>query len=108
MSVTRTKASGLPCQLAIQHVVTADMDDGQPLPPFFEDGRPWHLVRRAGGRSLWRRLFLGECASSTAAPPSKQPRHRGRHPNSPPKLAAKVKPPVTDWRKAPGDQTRAP
>jgi hypothetical protein len=34
------------------------MDDGQPLPPLIEDGVAWHVVRRANGRTIWRRLFL--------------------------------------------------
>lgn len=55
------------CQLAIEHAVTADMDDGQPLPPFIEDGYVWHVVRRAGGRTLWRCLFLKLLPLSTGA-----------------------------------------
>jgi hypothetical protein len=34
------------------------MDDGQPLPPFIEDGVVWNVVRRADGRTIWRRLYL--------------------------------------------------
>jgi hypothetical protein len=34
------------------------MADGQPLPPLIEDGIAWHVVRRAGGRTTWRRIFL--------------------------------------------------
>jgi hypothetical protein len=34
------------------------MDDGQPLPPLIEDGVAWHVVSRADGRTLWRRLSL--------------------------------------------------
>jgi hypothetical protein len=63
--------------LAIKHAITADMADGQPLPPLIEDNVVWRVVRRAGGYTIWRRLFL-----STS--------------------------PVSDWRTAPGDQTRAP
>jgi hypothetical protein len=44
--------------IAIEHAVTADMADGQPLPPLIESGVPWRVVRRADGRTLWRRLFL--------------------------------------------------
>jgi hypothetical protein len=43
--------------LAIEHVTTADMDDGQPLPPFF-DGAIWCVVRRANNRTFWRSLAL--------------------------------------------------
>ena len=70
-------ASSQTLALCIEHVVTADMDDGQPLPPLIEDGFRWHVVRRAKGRTLWRRLLLSSS-------------------------------PVTEWRTAPGDQTRAP
>ena len=50
-------------RLAIEYAVTADMNDGQPLPPFIEDGRVWHVVSRADGRTLWRRLFLTSSSS---------------------------------------------
>jgi hypothetical protein len=63
--------------LCIEHSVTVDMANGQPLPPYFGDGVVCHVVRRAKGRTLWRRLFLSSS-------------------------------PVTDWRAAPGDETRAP
>jgi hypothetical protein len=68
-------ASSATPALCIEHAVTADMANGQPLPPYIEDGVVWHVVRRANGRTTWRRIFLS---------PS----------------------PVTDWRTAPGDQTR--
>jgi hypothetical protein len=32
--------------LRIEHSVSADMADGQPLPPLIEDGVVWHVVRR--------------------------------------------------------------
>ena len=32
--------------LIIAHLVTADMDDGQPLPPFYERDAVWCVVRR--------------------------------------------------------------
>lgn len=51
-------ASSVSPALCIEHSVTADMDDGQALPPLIEDGFTWHVVRRAKGRTLWRRLFL--------------------------------------------------
>jgi hypothetical protein len=49
-------------RLDIQHAVTADMPDGQALPPLIENGVPWRVVRRADGRTLWRRLFLATSA----------------------------------------------
>ena len=45
-------------EFVIEHIVTADMADGQPLPPLLEDDHAWHLVRRTGGRTTWRRIFL--------------------------------------------------
>src|SRR5262249_27917785 len=63
--------------LCIEHSITADMADGQPLAPYTDAGVVWHVVRRADGRTTWRRLFL-------------------------------TSDPDTDWRAAPGDQTRAP
>jgi hypothetical protein len=70
-------ASSQTLALCIEHVVTVDMANGQPLPPYFDDDVVCHVVRRADGRTLWRRLFLSSS-------------------------------PVTDWRTAPGDETRAP
>jgi len=46
--------------LVIEHRVTADMPDGQPLPPFIEDGATWHAVRRSHHKTLWRRIVLKE------------------------------------------------
>jgi hypothetical protein len=45
-------------ELVIEHIVIADMADGQPLPPLIEDNIVWHVVRRADGYTIWRRLFL--------------------------------------------------
>jgi len=51
------RAAGLEAfALAIE--VTANMADGQPLPPLIENGVVWRLVRRAGGRTAWRRISL--------------------------------------------------
>jgi hypothetical protein len=44
--------------LAIEHAVTADMADGQPMPPLIEDGLVWHMVRRADEHTFWRRIIL--------------------------------------------------
>ena len=44
--------------LIIEHLITADMDDGQPLPPLIEDGIIWCVVCRASSRTLWRRIFI--------------------------------------------------
>ena len=44
--------------LRVEHSVTADMADGQPLPPYTDDGVVWQVVRRADGRTTWRRIFL--------------------------------------------------
>jgi hypothetical protein len=37
------------------HIVTVDLADGQPCPPFIEDGIPWRVVQRRKGRTLWCR-----------------------------------------------------
>jgi hypothetical protein len=44
--------------LFVEQACTADMEDGQPLPPLIEDSCVWHVVRRSKGRTLWRRLFF--------------------------------------------------
>ena len=44
--------------LRVEHSVTADMADGQPLPPYTDEGVVWQVVRRADGRTTWRRIFL--------------------------------------------------
>jgi len=53
--------------IIIEHQATADMDDGQALPPFW-DGSAWHVVRRLPNQqTLWRRIGLQTTQSSTAA-----------------------------------------
>jgi hypothetical protein len=60
-SCSPNKTSRLANQvLAIEHVVTRDMDDGQPLPPLIEDGVAWHVVRRADGRTQWPPNSFGD------------------------------------------------
>jgi hypothetical protein len=76
---TAAAASRATPALYIEHSVTADMADGQPLPPYTDHGVVWHVVRRIDGLTTWRRLFLSPSAS-----------------------------PVTVWRTASGDQARAP
>jgi hypothetical protein len=44
--------------LVIEHAVTADMPDGQPLPPYIDNGAVWCVVRSTDGRTTWRRIFL--------------------------------------------------
>jgi hypothetical protein len=44
----------------IDHAVTADMPDGQSLPPYFEDDVVWQVVCRSGGRTTWRRIRLAK------------------------------------------------
>jgi hypothetical protein len=46
--------------LIIEYATTADMDDGQALPPFIDDGVVWHVVRRMAEHTLWRRIFLAD------------------------------------------------
>jgi hypothetical protein len=63
-----------PAMILIEHQTTADMDDGQALPPFW-DGNTWHVVRRfPNQKTLWRRIDLtitGQ-ASSSGKPRNKQ------------------------------------
>jgi hypothetical protein len=56
--MTVPRASNTMPMLVIEHSVTANMPDGQSLPPFIEDGVVWHVVRRTDGCTTWRRLFL--------------------------------------------------
>jgi hypothetical protein len=46
--------------LIVEHADTADMNNGQPLPPFIDDDcAVWRVVRRLpGGRTRWRRIRL--------------------------------------------------
>jgi hypothetical protein len=44
--------------LVVERTTTTDMDDGQPMPPWIEDGIVWHIVRRADGLTQWRRISL--------------------------------------------------
>jgi hypothetical protein len=60
--------------LVIERVTTADMDDGQPLPPYIENGVVWHQVRRRpDGTTLWRRISIqtNTTSPSTAAAQSR-------------------------------------
>jgi hypothetical protein len=55
--------------LAVEYAVTADMEDGQPLPPLIVDGIVWGVVRRLpGNRTRWRRLWLAEQISARDDP----------------------------------------
>jgi hypothetical protein len=74
-----TSAEG--ASLLIEHADTADMDDGQPLPPLIVEGAVWCVVRRSGARTLWRRISLSrdcatdcrlDCAKSSRAKRRKQ------------------------------------
>jgi hypothetical protein len=45
--------------MRIDHTITADMPDGQALPPFINDGVVWHVVHPLpGARTLWRKISL--------------------------------------------------
>ncbi len=59
--------------LIVDYLVTHDMDDGQPLPPFIDDdGAVWRVVRRLPGsstnaaRTRWRRVRLSEQQTNDA------------------------------------------
>jgi hypothetical protein len=50
--------SGVP-SVMVEYVDTADMPDGQPLPPYIDDGVVWRVVRRLpDSRTRWRRIRL--------------------------------------------------
>jgi hypothetical protein len=46
--------------LIIELVDTADMPDGQPLPPLIVDGVVWCVARRQRGHTRWRQIALAE------------------------------------------------
>jgi hypothetical protein len=49
-------ASTMP--LRVELSMTADMPDGQPLPPPYDCDGVWHVVRCNDSHTLWRRIFL--------------------------------------------------
>src|SRR5262249_29827119 len=54
-----------PRDLIIEHLITADMPDDQPLPPFMDDNAIWCVVRRfPDQKTLWRRISLQTTRSS--------------------------------------------
>ena len=57
--------------LVIEHVITADMPDGQPLPPFYEHDAIWHLVDRFHDqkKTLWRRISIQTNTTSPSTAP---------------------------------------
>jgi len=63
-------ANQVSCRLAlcIERTTTADMDDGQSLPPFIDDGIIWcRVCRLPGSRTLWRRIFLSASSVTPGA-----------------------------------------
>jgi hypothetical protein len=54
----RPAATSATPTLLVEHSMTADMTDGQPLPPPSDCGVVWHVVRRDDSHTLWRRIFL--------------------------------------------------
>jgi hypothetical protein len=56
MTVSRT-SNTMPT-LVIKHAVTHDMEDGQPLPPYY-DGAVWHVLRHQPDHTtLWRSISI--------------------------------------------------
>jgi hypothetical protein len=53
--------------LCVELFTTADMPDGQPLPPVDHDDIVWVVAHRAGGTTLWRKIFLSSAAGWRAA-----------------------------------------
>jgi hypothetical protein len=53
--------------MRIDYTITADMPDGQALPPFMDESVVWHVVRRLpGGSTLWRSISI----RASARPPA--------------------------------------
>jgi len=66
--------------LVIEHQITADMADNQPLPPLYEHDAIWRVVRRLPGhKTLWRRISLQTTQQSTAAVQSRGNSSGGNH-----------------------------
>jgi hypothetical protein len=65
------------CRMLIEHVVTADLDDGSPVVPgFVDDGIYWAcVVRLPNARTRWRRISLAETRAAGSPP-----RHTGISP----------------------------
>jgi hypothetical protein len=59
----RAAATSATPTLRVELSMTADMSDGQPLPPPCDCGPVWHVVRRDDSRTLWRRIFLTPLSS---------------------------------------------
>jgi hypothetical protein len=57
MQYVKGEAPAVNGAFIIEHLITIDMDDGQPLPPLIEDGLVWHVVCRVPGQTLWRRIY---------------------------------------------------
>ncbi len=57
----------LGARLIVEYAETADMDDGQPLPPLIVDGAVWCIVRRLpDARTHWRRILLSAETTTTS------------------------------------------
>jgi hypothetical protein len=70
----------------VELVDTADMPDGQALPPYLDDNVVWHVARRLpGARTRWRRIRLSSETSKYAAvdrrPAARDLISRRRHTN---------------------------
>jgi hypothetical protein len=55
-------------RLTVDYAMTADMADGQPLPPYIDgDGAVWRVIRRLpDARTCWRRIRLSTGTSEHA------------------------------------------
>ncbi len=65
------------CLLIIEHIVTADLDDGSPVVPgFVDDGIHWACVARLpNARTLWRRIRLSTEKAVPRSPPGRAQLH---------------------------------
>jgi len=71
--------------LRVELSMTADMPDGQPLPPPTDCGVVWHVVRRDDSHTLWRRIFLSLPSATDLRPvPGDRSRAPSRTPTIPP------------------------
>ena len=82
--------------LLIEYTDTADMDDGQSLPPFIDEGGAiWHVVNRLpGGYARWRRIRIGLLSDQRPIPLGRAISHRAaadkaRHEQRKPKMDMK-------------------
>jgi hypothetical protein len=68
-----------PRGIVVEYATTADMSDGQALPPLIENGVVWHIVRRSDGHPYWRRIIRAEDRREVHGPTA-HPQSKGKGP----------------------------